>query len=82
MQLNLALWAYRTSVHTPVGVTPYSLVYGTKAILPIEIEIPSLRVSLQDIVDDENYKVFKLHELELLDERRRATLTYLKAYQN
>ena len=62
-------------------MTPYSLVYGIEAILPIEIEIPS-RVSLQDIVDDETYKVSRLHELEMLDEQRWASLTHLQAYQN
>ena len=79
LQLNSALWAYRTSIHAPTGATPYSLVYGVEAILPIEIEIPSLRVSLQGIVDDENYRVSKLHELEMLDEQRWATLTHFQA---
>ena len=32
--LPFALCANRTSVHTSVGVTPYSLVYGMEAILP------------------------------------------------
>ena len=39
-KLPFALHAYRTRVRT----TPYTLVYETEAILPIEIEIPSLRV--------------------------------------
>ena len=82
MQLDLALWAYRISLKFPTSVTPYSLVYGVEAILPIEIEIPLVRVSLQDIVDDENYRISRLHELEMLDERRQATLTHLQAYQN
>lgn len=64
------------------GATPYSHIYCTEAILPIEIKIPSLRVSLQNVVDDENYRVSRLHELEMLDERRQATLTHLQAYQN
>ena len=33
-----ALWAYRTSFHTSTGATPYSLVYGMKAVLPVEIK--------------------------------------------
>ena len=66
----------------PIGATPYSLVYGTEAILPIEVEIPSLRVSLQDVVDDENYRISRLHELEMLDKQRRAALMHLQAYQN
>lgn len=43
-QLPLALWGYRTSNRTSTGVTPYSLVYGMKAVLAIELEVSSLRV--------------------------------------
>ncbi|RDX63345.1 Retrovirus-related Pol polyprotein, partial [Mucuna pruriens] len=42
--LPYALHGYRTSVRTSTGATPYSLVYGTEAVLPVEVEIPSLRV--------------------------------------
>ncbi|RDY12591.1 Pol polyprotein, partial [Mucuna pruriens] len=42
--LPYALHGYRTSVRTSMGATPYSLVYGIEAVLPIEVEIPSLRV--------------------------------------
>ncbi|GLJ50601.1 hypothetical protein SUGI_1078000 [Cryptomeria japonica] len=81
IQLNPALWAYRTSVRTPTGATPYSLVYDTEAILPIKVELPSLRVSLQNIISDEDYRVSCLQELELLDEQRQTAFNHLKAYQ-
>ncbi|CAL0323819.1 unnamed protein product [Lupinus luteus] len=45
--LPFALHGYRTSVRTSTGATPYSLVYGMEAVLPIEVEIPSLRVLYQ-----------------------------------
>jgi hypothetical protein len=45
--LPYALCAYRTSVRTSVGATPYSLVYGMEAVLPVEVEIPSLRIFSQ-----------------------------------
>ena len=38
-KLPFALHAYRTWVRTSTGATPYSLVYGMEAVLPIEIEI-------------------------------------------
>ncbi|KAG8473279.1 hypothetical protein CXB51_035201 [Gossypium anomalum] len=41
-KLPFALLAYRTSVRTSTGATPFSLVYGMEAVLPIEVEIPSL----------------------------------------
>ena len=43
-KLPFALHAYRTGVQTSTGATPYSLVYGMEAVLPIEVEIPFLRV--------------------------------------
>ena len=46
-KLLFALWAYRTSFRTSIGATPYSLVYGMEAILPVEIEMGSLRVALE-----------------------------------
>lgn len=63
-----------------MGATPFSLVYGFESILPIEIEIPSLRVSLKDLVNNEEYQVSKLYELELLDERCMSSLNHLQAY--
>ena len=39
-----ALHAYRTSMRTSIGATTFSLVYGMEAVLPTEVEIPSLRV--------------------------------------
>eukprot|EP01018_Ginkgo_biloba_P006039 Gb_41354 [translate_table: standard] len=61
---------------------PYSLVFRVEVILPVEIELPSLRISLRDLIDDEKYRVARLQELELLDERRLNALNHLKAYQN
>ena len=40
-KLPFASWAYRTSFRTSTGATPYSLVYGMEAVLPIEIEMGS-----------------------------------------
>ena len=42
--LSFALWGYKTSIHASTGETPYSLVYGSEAVLRIKVEIQSLRV--------------------------------------
>lgn len=81
VQLNPALWAYKTSICTPTGATPYSLVYGSEAILPLEVEIPSLRESLKGLIPNEEYRVNRLQELELIDEKWQHAYTHLKAYQ-
>ncbi|XP_050374687.1 uncharacterized protein LOC126792269 [Argentina anserina] len=46
-ELDHTLWAYRTSKRTPTGTTPYALMYGLDAVLPIEINVQSLRVREQ-----------------------------------
>ena len=51
-QLPFALCAYQTFVKTSTRATPYSLVYRMEAILPVEVEIPSLRI-LSEIKLDE-----------------------------
>ncbi|XP_070006607.1 uncharacterized protein [Nicotiana sylvestris] len=69
-RMEEALWAYRTTHRTPTQATPYSLVYGVETALPLERQIPSLRLDIQEgITDEENARV-RLVELEAFDEKR------------
>jgi hypothetical protein len=56
-------------------------VYGVEAVLPLEIEIPSLRVALQQgITNDEKIRL-RLDELDALDEKRLHAHQSLELYQ-
>ncbi|XP_074284153.1 uncharacterized protein LOC141608707 [Silene latifolia] len=80
-RIGEALWAYRTTYKTPTQATPYALVYGVEAVLPLELQIPSLRIAIQEgLTDDENDKL-RLAELEALDEKRLEAQQKLQCYQ-
>ena len=38
-KLLFALWGYKTSIRASTRATPYTLIYGSEAVLPIEVEI-------------------------------------------
>ena len=44
LELPSALWAYRTSVKTSTRFTPFHLVYGKEALLPIKVELPAVKL--------------------------------------
>nr|XP_012466519.1 unnamed protein product [Gossypium raimondii] len=69
-KLPFALLAYRTSVRTSTGATPFSLVYGMEAILPIEVEIPSLRVLAELKLDEAEWIQSRYDQLNLVEEKR------------
>nr|XP_009769149.1 PREDICTED: uncharacterized protein LOC104220048 [Nicotiana sylvestris] len=61
------LWACRTMPKTSTGEMPYSLVYGTDTVIPIEVGEPSLRYSNKSgPSNDEN----RLQDLDEVEERR------------
>ena len=59
---------------------PFSLVYGSKAVLPLEVEIPSLRVSLHGLITDEDHRAIQVQELETLDEHNKVSFDHVRAY--
>ena len=79
--LPFALHGYRTSVHTSTGATPFSLVYGMEAILPIEVEIPSMRVLMEAKLTEAEWCQSRHDELNLIQEKRITTLCHGQLYQ-
>jgi len=65
-----ALWTYRTSVKTTIGFTPFQLVYGLEVVLPIECEIPSLKLVV-NILPNTTVEEERFFHLTRLDETRR-----------
>ncbi|GJU23612.1 reverse transcriptase domain-containing protein [Tanacetum coccineum] len=76
-ELPHVLWAHRTTIKSSHSDTPFSLTYGTEAVIPAEIRMPTHRTAAVDVVhNDEELRI----NLDLLKERRqRATIREAKA---
>nr|GEY49463.1 reverse transcriptase domain-containing protein [Tanacetum cinerariifolium] len=76
-ELPHVLWAHRTMIKSSHGDTPFSLTYGTEAVIPTEIGMPTYRTAAVDVVNnDEELRL----NLDLLEERReRAAVCEAKA---
>lgn len=40
-ELPGVVWAYRTTTRNSTGETPFALVFGTEAVIPCEVAVPS-----------------------------------------
>nr|GEV35730.1 hypothetical protein [Tanacetum cinerariifolium] len=67
-KLDDALWAFRTAYKTPLGCTPYKLVYGKSCHLPIELEhkaywaLKYVNFDLKTACDHQKLQLNELHD--------------------
>ncbi|GKC95487.1 reverse transcriptase domain-containing protein, partial [Tanacetum coccineum] len=66
-ELPYVLWAHHTMIKSSNGDTLFSLTYGTEAVIPTEIGMPTLRIVEVDLV--QNNEALEIN-LDLLEERR------------
>ncbi|GJU11438.1 reverse transcriptase domain-containing protein [Tanacetum coccineum] len=79
-ELPHVLWAHRTMVKSSNDDTPFSLAYGTEAVIPAQIGMPTYHIAVVDAVhNDEELRL----NLDLLEERQeRAAIREAKAKLN
>ncbi|XP_024163741.1 uncharacterized protein LOC112170631 [Rosa chinensis] len=72
-----SLWAYRTSKRNPTATIPYALMFGHDVVLPLEVNVQSLRVQEQHHLIGEDYVQAMWQEHEDLSEKRLEALDNL-----
>ncbi|KAM2403239.1 hypothetical protein ACFX1X_031022 [Malus domestica] len=78
-ELPNVLKAYRTTKRKPTGESPFSLAYGTEAVIPTEVGLPTVRTLV--VENGENNQQLA-HNLDLVDEQREIAALRLANYQN
>lgn len=77
-ELPGVLWAYKTTVRTPIGATPFKMAFGIEAIVLVEIGVSSIRRAWYDKQsNDESLKL----ALDCLPEVRDDATQRMAIYQ-
>ncbi|CAL9004916.1 unnamed protein product [Prunus brigantina] len=77
-ELPEVLWAYRTTKRRSTGETPFSLAYGTEAIIPPHVAVPSIGIEVGSI--EQNSEQMRLN-LDLLEGEREKAIVRVASYQ-
>ena len=71
------LWAYCTTPGRPTGNTPFVLAYGTDAVIPIEVGMPTARTAVQGQRNEDDELA---RHLDWADEARETASIRMAAY--
>ena len=80
--LPFALHGYQTSVHTSIGATSFSLVYGMEVVLLFEVKVPSLRILAESGLEQSEWAQTHFDQLNLIEGKRLAAMSHGRLYQS
>ena len=69
-KLFSAVYSYNLAYKTTTGHSPYYLVFGQHSLVPVEFEVPTLRVSVEERMTPDQSSVERAYQLEELEEAR------------
>ena len=75
-ELDKCLWAYRISFKVHTSFTPFDLVYGQEAIVPIQAQLGALRSIERCQWSQEEQVQARIHQLEVIQFNRETALDY------
>jgi transposase InsO family protein len=61
-KLKFSLWADRVTTERSLDVSPFQLVYGTKAVFPTQLALPMVKF-LQDLEGEPNHMIRRIHQM-------------------
>ena len=80
-KLYSALWAYQTSYKTSIQSTPFRLAFGLEAFMPVEFQVPSLRIQIRERLPEEQSEHARLQQLLESGEIRVRSMAILEQEQ-
>ncbi|GJY84827.1 reverse transcriptase domain-containing protein [Tanacetum coccineum] len=81
-EISYVLWAHRTMIKSSNGETPFSLTYGTEAVILLEIGMPTLRTAEVDMIKNNEALEINLDHLEEIREQAAIQEAKMEKYYN
>lgn len=72
------LWAYKTTLKRSIGESPFSMFCGTETVIPLEVDLPTMRIN--SFSPGSNDQILA-EQLDLIEENRDIALIWLANYQ-